>query len=306
MVGREPLSEIVRIYMKNDLIEQVNKIIDSKIINGRGIAAQLFFDITRQVAGLPFKPVLCDVVVGNDPVSLSYVKIKGKRAKECGMDFLLVQLPDHSTDEEVIAAIKKAQEHKNLCGIIVQLPLPPHLDSERILQNINLEVDVDGINPQSAHSFQAEKLVPPTPGAILHILESLQIDLSKEKFVILGQGDLVGKPVAENLKELGYEVETAVQDTPNRAELLKRATVIITGVGKAGILKGSEVSENIIVIDAGTSESSGSISGDVDFESVAPKAKMITPSPGGVGPVTVAKLLENVLKVAQTRARMDV
>lgn len=295
--------------MNNDLTEQVNRIIDNKIINGRGIAAQLFFDITRQVARLPFKPVLCDVVVGNDPVSISYVKIKGKRAKECGIEFSLVQLLENSTEEEIISAIKHEQENKNLCGLIVQLPLPSNLDAHRILENINLEIDVDGINPQASTSSQAAKLVPPTAGAILHILNSLPLesvpDLSAEKFVVLGQGDLVGKPVTENLRALGYEVETLVADTPNRAEILKQATVIISGVGKAGILTGDEVSDNVIVIDAGTSESGGSISGDADFASVAPKARMITPSPGGVGPVTVAKLLENVLKVAQSRARLD-
>src|SRR6476660_5682640 len=115
--------------MNDDLIAQVNKIIDNKLINGRGIVAKRFFDITRQVARLPFKPVLCDVVVGNDPVSLSYVNIKGKRAKECGMEFSLVQLPEDATEEEVIAAIEEQQENKNLCGLIVQLPLPAHLDS---------------------------------------------------------------------------------------------------------------------------------------------------------------------------------
>lgn len=296
--------------MNNDLTDQVNKIIDNKIINGRGIAAQLFFDITREVARLPFKPVLCDVVVGNDPVSLSYVNIKGKRAKECGMEFSLVQLPETSTEEEIIGTIKQQQENKNLCGLIVQLPLPANLDANRILEQISLEIDVDAINPQAANSSQAQNLVPPTAGAILHILNSLPSDivpdLSKEKFVVLGQGDLVGKPVTENLQALGYEVETILADTPNRAEILKSATVIISGVGKAGILNGDEVGENVVVIDAGTSESGGSIAGDVDFATVAPKARMITPSPGGVGPITVAKLLENVLKVAQSRARLDV
>lgn len=290
--------------MNDDLIAQVNKIIDSKIINGRGIAAQLFFDITRKVARLPFKPVLCDVVVGNDPVSLSYVKIKGKRAKECGIEFSLVQLPESATEEEVISAIKSQQENKNLCGLIVQLPLPKNLDTERILQSIDLKVDVDGLNPQTAQA--GSTIIPPTPGAIMHILDSLQTDLSKEEFVVLGQGHLVGKPVAELLKAEGYDVKTVLADTENRAEILKSATAIISGVGKSGVLKGDEVGDNVIVIDAGTSEEGGSISGDVDFETVAPKARMITPSPGGVGPVTVAKLLENVLKVAETRARMDI
>ena len=274
---------------------------NSKIIDGRAIAAQLFEQIYSQAVYLPFKPLLCDVIVGNDPVSLSYVNIKKKRAQECGFDFSLVQLPADSTEEEVIAAIQTEQEKKNLCGLIVQLPMPQNLDAQRILEKINPEVDVDGINPSTTHV-----LIPPTAGAILHLLDTLPKevvpDLSQEKFVVLGQGDLVGKPIAEALQARGYEVETILSGTPDRAQILKSATVIISGVGKAGVIKGDEVSDNVIVIDAGTSESGGSIAGDVDFESVAPKARCITPSPGGVGPVTVAKLLENVLKVAQSRA----
>jgi methylenetetrahydrofolate dehydrogenase (NADP+) / methenyltetrahydrofolate cyclohydrolase len=267
-----------------------------KIIDGRAIAAKLFAEIYNQAVYLPFKPILCDVIVGTDPVSLSYVNIKGKKAKECGFDFSVVQLPTDSTEEEVIAAIEEKQVEKNLCGLIVQLPLPAQLDSERILKSISRTVDVDGLNPETASA-----LVPPTAGAIMYILASLEIDLSAEKFVVLGQGDLVGKPVTEVLLAEGFKVETVLADTPNRAEILKSATIIISGVGKAGVLTGEDVSENVIVIDAGTSESGGSIAGDVDFASVAPKARLITPSPGGVGPVTVAKLLENVLKVAQSK-----
>lgn len=271
------------------------KIIDGNKIDGRAIAAHLFDGITKQVAQLKFKPILCDVVVGSDPVSLTYVKIKGKKAVQCGMEFSLVQLPDTATTEQVIEGINSEQQKKELCGLIVQLPLPAHLDSNAILSAINSKVDVDAINP-SVHS----SLLPPTAGAIMQILDSLQINLEQEKFLVLGQGDLVGKPVTALLKERGFSVTTATAETEDRSQLLKQATVIITGVGKAGILTGEQVGENVIVIDAGTSESGGSISGDVDFESVAPKAKFITPSPGGVGPVTVAKLLENVLAVGIT------
>ncbi len=267
------------------------------IINGRAIAADLFKSISKDVTDLPFKPVLCDVVVGEDPVSLSYVKIKGKRAKECGMEFSLVQIPETSNDEEVCNAILTEQQKDELCGLIVQLPLPDGFKTERILSMISEEVDVDAINPRSE-----SKLVPPTAGAIVHILNTLPVNLYEENILVLGQGDLVGKPVADLLKEQGVNVLTATEETENRAQLLKDATIVISGVGKAGILKGDELSDGVIVIDAGTSESGGSISGDADFESIQPKARYITPSPGGVGPVTVAKLLENVLIVAKSKA----
>lgn len=267
----------------------------SNLIDGRAIASSIFQDIKNRVLSLPFKPLLCDVVVGADPVSMSYVKIKQKRANECGIDFSLIEIPETATTSDVISAIQTEQSKPNLRGLIVQLPLPPQFDSLEILNAINPKVDVDGINPNANH-----ELVPPTAGAIMHILDSLELThgiiLREQQFVVLGNGHLVGRPVAEQLQKRGYTFQIVLADTENRAEILKHATVIISGVGKAGILTGDEVSEGVVVIDAGTSEQGGSISGDVDFETVAPKAKFITPSPGGVGPVTVAKLLENVLQ----------
>jgi methylenetetrahydrofolate dehydrogenase (NADP+) / methenyltetrahydrofolate cyclohydrolase len=273
------------------------------IIDGRAIAAKLFESISERVARLSFKPILCDVVVGEDPVSLSYVKIKGKKAQNCGMDFSLLQMPESSTDEEVCTVIISEQIKDELCGLIVQLPLPKNLNSNRVLNAISQDVDVDVINPISAEKFYEKEsaLIPPTAGAIMYILNQLPINLYEEQILVLGQGDLVGRPVAHALKAIGCNVITATEETENRAQLLKDATVIITGIGKAGVLTGDEVSDNVIVIDAGTSETGGSISGDVDFESVAPKARFITPSPGGVGPVTVAKLLENVVIVAESK-----
>lgn len=288
MVGREPSRKII-LLMENNL--QGNNIID-----GRAIASKLFEEINERVKSLSFQPLLCDVVVGDDPVSLSYVNIKSKRAKQCGMEFSLVQLPESATELEVIEAIKNEQAKSNLCGLIVQLPLPEHLNAENILREINPEIDVDGINPNSTHA-----LVPPTAGAVMHLLDSVDVNLQEETFVVVGYGDLVGKPVTELLKKRNYNYEVVLADTGNRAEILKSATVVISAAGKAGVLTGDQLADDIIVIDAGTSEQGGSIAGDVDFETVAKKAKFITPSPGGVGPVTVAKLLENVLIVAEQK-----
>ncbi len=272
----------------------------NNIIDGRAIAASLFSDIKKRVESLSFQPLLCDVIVGSDIVSLSYVHIKEKRAQQCGMDFSLIHLPEVSNEEVVIQAIQTEQKKSNLSGLIVQLPLPGHLDSVKVLEAIDTVVDVDGINPNSTH-----ELVPPTAGAIMYILdvvaEQNSINLSEQNYAVIGNGDLVGKPVAEQLKKRGYNFTTVLADTENRANILKSATVIISGVGKASILKGDEVSDGVIVIDAGTSEEGGSIAGDVEFETVGRKARLITPSPGGVGPVTVAKLLENVLIVAEQK-----
>lgn len=263
-------------------------------IDGRKISEQLQEEISKRVKDLSFTPILCDIIVGNDAVSFSYVRIKQRAAEKCGFEFQAIALPEDSTEAEVIAAIEKAQAQERLCGLIVQLPLPKHLNDNEILSAINPAVDVDVINPVTPGQF-----VSPTPAAILHILDSLMLDLTVEKFLVLGQGNLVGKPVAESLQARGYDVTVADENTPNTNELMKEASVIISGVGKPKLITGRKVKDNVIVIDAGTSESDGTIVGDVDFESVSAKARFVTPSPGGVGPITVAKLLENTLISAE-------
>ena len=274
------------------------------IIDGKKIAEDILIDLQARVRKLSFTPVLCDIVVGDDPVSLSFVRIKQKKAESIGVGFKMVQLDGSSPEEEIITTMEEVQTDPNLCGLIVQLPLPYHLDSNKVLATIHERVDVDGISPVGATYFynNTGALVPPTAGAIAHILDSLSIDLSKEKFLVMGQGELVGKPITHILQKRGYWVMTADAHTDNVHELLQQATVLITGVGKQGVVTGDMVQEGVVVIDAGTSESGGSIKGDVDIDSVAPKARYITPVPGGVGPVTVAKLLENVIVAAENRA----
>ncbi len=265
------------------------------IIDGKQLAQTLRENIKQRVQALAFKPVLCDVIVGSDPVSLSFVRIKQRTAEEVGLAFKLVQLPETATTQEVIAEIKDIQAEPNLCGLIVQLPLPENVDAESILSAIDAKVDVDQLNPQNTES----NIVPPTAGAILYILDSLNINLAKEKILVVGQGNLVGKPITQLLKKRGLEVSTADAKSTDTAELLQAATVVITGIGKPKSITGDMVSDGVIIVDAGTSESGGSISGDVDFDSALPKARFITPVPGGVGPITVAKLLDNVITVAE-------
>jgi methylenetetrahydrofolate dehydrogenase (NADP+) / methenyltetrahydrofolate cyclohydrolase len=270
------------------------------IIDGRALAQQLNQQTAERVKTLPFVPVLCDVVVGEDLPSLSYVKIKQRNAQSCGLKFELIHLATATTDE-VVAAVVAAQANPDLCGLIVQLPLPAGLDQVAIVTSIAEKVDVDLLNPASAEKFYkgAPSLVPPTAGAIMHMLDSLEVNLKDLGIVVAGQGELVGKPVTHLLKQRGYRVQAVDENTDNRESLIAQADVLITGVGKASLIKFENVQEGVIIIDAGTSESGGSITGDVDFENVAPKARFITPVPGGVGPVTVAKLLENVVLVAE-------
>lgn len=275
------------------------------ILDGKKIAASLRGQIQSKISAIPFKPILCDVMVGNDPVSLSYVQIKERAALEIGLGFKLEKLSEEVSTEEVIATIQRAQIQSELCGLIVQLPLPRHIDRQLVLESINPEIDVDCLGSKTSSLFYNNEavLTPPTAAAIAYVLDSIPEDLSGKRFLVIGQGELVGKPITHILKQRGLQVTTADSATENLAGIIPYADVVIAGTGQPKLLYGSLIKPGAIVIDAGTAESGGGIVGDVDFESVAQVASYISPVPGGVGPVTVAKLLENVIIVANRRAR---
>ncbi len=288
------------------------------IINGRALAQDLNLHTQARINKLAFRPLLVDVVVGDDPASLSYMGIKQRTAQKYGMAFEAHHLPQTSTTEDVVEFIRALVKRDDICGLIVQVPLPKHIDQQAVLNCIPSNLDVDLLNQESSEQFYTNEkaqspnqFIPPTAGAILHILDSLPEDWLEKKFIVLGRGELVGKPIAYLLKQRGYNVEVVHSQTQNSAELLLSADVIISGVGKSNFITGNQVKEGVIIIDAGTSEAVSKdentietiITGDVDFESCLDKAKYITPVPGGVGPLTVAKLLENVVKVAELRGK---
>ncbi len=273
------------------------------IIDGKKIAEEILQDLKKRLKQIPFQPVLCDVLVGEDPVSLSYVKIKEKTAARIGIEFNLLQLPKNSSTGEIVAAIAAVQNNPRLCGLIVQLPLPEQIDRDAALSAIGTGIDVDVINPESNKQFYLDQnaLVPPTAGAILYLLDDFRIELVNPHFLVIGQGELVGKPITHLLRQRGYTVTTADSATTNLPELTKAADVIISGAGQEKLITGPMIKQDAIVIDAGTSESGTAIVGDVDLTSVKHVADIVSPVPGGVGPVTVAKLLENVVRVAEEK-----
>jgi methylenetetrahydrofolate dehydrogenase (NADP+)/methenyltetrahydrofolate cyclohydrolase len=263
------------------------------VINGNDIAQTILSKLRAEVKRLSFTPLFVDVLVGDDPVAASYVKIKAKRAEEIGLKFVLVQMPGTTTTEDLLNKIKKIQQDPFLSGLIIQLPLPAAIDKATALNAIDPRVDVDCLGD----GFP--KMPPPTAGAVEAVLDSLKLDLQVLKILVIGQGELVGRPVTALLKSRGYDVTIADQSTNNLKDLSSTADVIISGTGHPKLITASMVKPGVILIDCGTSESAGSIVGDVDSESVASIAKFIATVPGGVGPVTVAKLLQNVVKVAQ-------
>jgi methylenetetrahydrofolate dehydrogenase (NADP+) / methenyltetrahydrofolate cyclohydrolase len=272
------------------------------LIDGKAIAQTILDDLKPRVARLSFQPLLVDIVVGDDPVSTSYVAIKGKTAADIGLAFEGNQLAEDASTEQLLSVIKNLGQHHNLCGLLIQLPLPAHINEVLVLNAIPERIDVDGLGSAAENNFyhnEPPHITPPTAGAVLHILDSLNIELGQLSILVIGQGKLVGKPVTFLLKQRKLNVTTADGSTTNLHKLTTSADVIISGTGQAGLLTGDMIKPGAIIIDAGTAESGGGIVGDVDMESVELKAAWLSPVPGGVGPVTVAKLLENVVVAAE-------
>jgi methylenetetrahydrofolate dehydrogenase (NADP+)/methenyltetrahydrofolate cyclohydrolase len=282
------------------------------ILDGKKLKNEILAKVKKEVATLPFVPVFCDVLVGNDSASIQYVQMKAKNAEMVGIKFHNANFPATITTPELIKEIKILNKIENMCGIIVQLPLPEHLDKQTILDSIDPELDVDCLGKIRSEKFYQSyggenDLGFPTAVACLNLLDSINLDnnpltaLRTRKIVVLGQGNLVGKPVVALLKFRGLNPEIIRSKTENKEKIIKEADIIISGMGKGKYITGDMIKTGAVLIDAGTSEDNSGIVGDVDLESVKNVASYVSPVPGGVGPVTVAMLLNNVLKVAKMR-----
>lgn len=273
------------------------------IIDGRKIKDNILEEVKSGVMSLPFSPVFCDILVGNDLSSAQYVRMKAKVAESVGIKFRTADFAETTTTEELIEEIENLNRVPYMCGIIIQLPLPSHIDKRRVLDAIRPDLDVDCLGSENSDNFYGNnsKINYPTALACIKILDGLGIDLSTKKILMLGQGSLVGLPVTHLLKNRGFDVEIINSKTENSDELIKNADIIISAIGKAKFIKGDMIKEGVIIIDAGTSEDNGAVMGDVDLESVKGVASFVSPTPGGVGPVTVAMLLGNVLQVAKNK-----
>ena len=275
-------------------------------IDGRKIRDEILAKIKDEVARLSFTPVFCDVLVGDDPASLQYVKIKERTAEAVGISFHRANFPEDITTDKLIEEIKILNKTPNMCGIIVQLPLPKHLDRQMVLDSIEPRLDVDCLGAVASEKFYKGENSFSFPAALscMVLLDSLNLNLGDKRIVVLGQGMLVGKPVTALLRVRDLLPEIITNETPNKEEIIKRADVVISGMGKGKYLTGEMIKKGVILIDAGTSESEGGIIGDVDSESVKDVAGYLSPVPGGVGPVTVAMLLSNVLQVAKNISKL--
>lgn len=273
------------------------------IINGRTIAKGILKRVKGEVAKLIDQgttPKLGVILVGHDPASEKYVQKKGEAARKVGMEFALYRYPETITQPQLETEITRIQNDPTLSGLILQLPIPEDF-YPTVLTAIDPRVDVDCLTHDNLGKLvmKTNTIVPPTPGAVLSILEHLQIVLKGKTVVLIGAGVLVGKPLAIILMNQEATVTTCNAHTDNLKKFTTTADILISGVGKKHIITADMVKDGAVVIDAGVDFVNQQMFGDVDFDAVQKKAGFITPTPGGVGPLTVARLLHNTVVLAK-------
>ena len=286
------------------------------IIDGKQIAADTRAEVakkTEELKGKGITPCLAVILEGENPASVSYVTGKQKALAECGMEDRSVHLPESTTEEELLSLIDKLNADKTVHGILVQLPLPKHINEEKVLLAINPEKDVDGFHPVNVGNMVIGKkaFLPCTPNGIIVLLEKMGIETSGKHAVVIGRSNIVGKPVSILLarRETNCTVTMCHTGTKNMAEIVRQADIIVAASGHPNTVTADMVKEGAVVIDVGvnripdsTKKSGFRLVGDVDFEAIKEKASFITPVPGGVGPMTIAMLMQNCLLAADNSA----
>lgn len=277
----------------------------AKLISGKEVSAKVRAEIKEQVEKLKAEkgitPGLAVVIVGDDPASRIYVNNKKKACAEVGMYSEEYALPASTTQEELLALVHKLNEKEDIHGILVQLPLPKHLDDKLVIEAISPDKDVDAFHVQNVGKIMVGdyRFLPCTPAGIMELIASCGVDLTGKECVVIGRSNIVGKPMAMLLLHSNATVTICHSKTQNLKEHTKKADVLVAAVGKANFVTGDMVKPGAIVIDVGMNRLNGKLCGDVNFAEVEPKASYITPVPGGVGPMTITMLLKNTLTAAQ-------
>ncbi len=276
----------------------------ARIIDGKRVAAALRERLAAQVAGLGFRPGLRVVRVGEDPASVVYVRNKDRAAAACGFDSSTIVLPEGTSEAELLAVVRRLNDDPDVDGILVQFPLPGEIRQEAVINTICPAKDVDGLHPINAGLLAsgAPALVPCTPQGVMHLLAAAGTVLKGARVVVIGRSVLVGRPVAQLLLAADATVTMAHSRTRDLAAECRRAEVVVAAVGRAGLVRGDWIAEGATVIDVGINRGAdGKLVGDVAFAEAVARAGAITPVPGGVGPMTIACLLENTVKAALAR-----
>ena len=276
----------------------------ARVIDGKAIAAALRTEVARTTAALPYQPGLAVVLVGDDPASAVYVRNKDRAAQDAGLRVQTLHLPSATTQAELLAVVDRLNRDPNVDGILVQLPLPPSIPARAVIEAIDPAKDVDGFHPLNVGRLQdgLDVLAPCTPTGIMRLLAAAEVPLRGARAVVLGRSAIVGKPLAALLLGADATVTVAHSRTRDLVAECRRADVLVAAVGQAEMVRGAWVQPGAAVIDVGINRlADGRLAGDVAFAECAEIAGAITPVPGGVGPMTIACLLENTVKAAVRR-----
>ena len=275
----------------------------SNIIDGKALSASLKEEMRGRVESLKVQygrvPCLAVIIVGDNPASRSYVRGKIKATEVTGMDSRLIELPEDISEEKLLEVIRGLNADAAVDGILVQLPLPAHIDEDAVIDAISIEKDVDGFHPQNVSRLWLGRpcIVPCTPKGIIKMIETTGVGIAGRKAVVVGRSNIVGKPVAKLLLDRNATVTIAHSRTSDLAAVCREADILVVAVGRPGMIDGSMVKEGAVVIDVGINRTAeGKLVGDVDFDSASAVAGWITPVPGGVGPMTITMLMENTIE----------
>lgn len=276
----------------------------AEIIDGKAVAAKVREEVRREVAEMDRRPGLATILVGDDPASAVYVRMKREDSAEVGIESFHHEPGGDIAADELADLIRSLNADDRVDGILLQLPLPDHLDQDEFISLIDPAKDVDGLTSANAGLLmhgREEAMVPCTPAGVMRLLDEAGVELSGARAVVLGRSILVGKPMAQLLLGANATVTHCHSRTRDLPAVCREADVLVAAVGSAGLVTGDMVGEGAVVIDVGTNRTDEGLVGDVDFEAAKERARAITPVPGGVGPMTRAMLLVNTLKAARAR-----
>lgn len=276
----------------------------AEIISGKELSARLKAEMAEQVAAFPEKygrvPHLVVILVGDNPASVSYVTGKAKAAAEVGIRNTTLRRPETISEAELLGLIAELNADATVDGILVQLPLPKHIDTDRVIAAIDRAKDVDGFHPLNVAALWQKQpcILPCTPKGILKMLQTAGVGIEGRHAVVVGRSNIVGLPVAKLLLDANATVTMAHSRTPDLGAVTRQADILVVAVGRPKFVKGDMVREGAVVIDVGVNRDpeTGKLCGDVDYAAVEPKASVITPVPGGVGPMTICCLMENTIE----------
>ena len=282
----------------------------AKIIDGKKISQEIKDELKERVAALKEKGVevtLAVIQVGSNPASTVYVGNKKKACAYVGIKSLAYELPEETTEAELLELVEKLNKDDSVNGILVQLPLPKHIDEDKVIKTISPEKDVDGFHPESVGklSIGQKGYVSCTPAGIIQLLKRSDIEIDGKECVIIGRSNIVGKPMAMLLLHENATVTVCHSRTKDLAEVCRRADILVSAVGRADFVTADMVKDGAVVIDVGMNRNADNkLCGDVKFDEVAPKCSYITPVPGGVGPMTIAMLMKNTLMAKRIQSKV--